>query len=231
LVFACLSACSSSAAPDAAPKVDTDQTIPPPIANGGVDAGTDAASSTARADASVDKSSTCVGTFGSALTNAYGRVDGYVTAIVRPQDQQCPMPNRDHVIVEVSMLGAVYRLVVNVQSDGRSADTRVRYVAYDAAEMPGRAWSEGWHTDLTLDYVKTLALTPEKFAPFEMNELSQAITDELTLGEKISVYATSSGGASAHLVHRNGGRDGAIVVHIDAAKPRVLAFHFAEQSF
>ena len=56
--------------------------------------------------------------------------------------------------------------------------------------------------------------------------------DQLTLGAKISVYATSSGGASAHLVHRNDGKaDGTIVIDPEGPSPTMLLFHFPTQSF
>ena len=53
--------------------------------------------------------------------------DGTLRAVVTPTDTQCPFYNRDHVVVQLSVGGATYRVVVNVLSDGRNGtDTRVR---------------------------------------------------------------------------------------------------------
>src|SRR5262245_35357085 len=54
----------------------------------------------------------CVSTFGDQLTPGFGRIDGTLVALVRPViDEHCAMPNRDHLILEVEMNGAVYRMV------------------------------------------------------------------------------------------------------------------------
>lgn len=54
---------------------------------------------------------------------------------------------------------------------------------------------------------------------------------KLVPGTRVSVFATSSGGSSAHLVHRNAtNQDGAIVLSPDTA-PHYLLTAFPEQSF
>jgi hypothetical protein len=181
---------------------------------------------------STDKAAGCTGTFGQALTNSFGRLDGTVLAVLQPKDAKCPMPNSDHVILEVTMMGAVYRMVVNVQSTG--ADPDVRFLSLPHA-LPPPAWSEGWHTGLTLDYVADLGVHVGDFKPYGLTELSAVIADAITIGQKVSVFATSSGGAlasSAHLIHRQDGKaDGAVVLDLDCASPRALLFHFADQMF
>ena len=176
------------------------------------------------------KAGNCDTTFGTELTDAFGRLDGVVTAVVQPQDQQCAGVNGDHVVIEVKMNGATYRLVVNIQSD--FGDPQVRYQALDHA-LPPPAWSEGWHTGLVVDYVTTFGVHADaSFTPHPLAKLSEIVTAAIPLGEKISVYADSSGGASAHKVHRNTGKnDGAIVLDPEGALPRVLLFHFANQTF
>jgi hypothetical protein len=70
------------------------------------------------------------------------------------------------------------------------------------------------------------------FQQHAMGDLVKIVTDQITLGAKISVYATSSGGASAHLVHRTDGKaDGSIVLDPEGASPTMLLFHFPTQSF
>src|SRR5436305_1469514 len=62
-------------------------------------------------------------------------------------------------------------------------------------------------------------------------ELTQMVTDRLAPDAPVSVFASTSGGDSAHLVHRNlTDQDGAIVVDPTGA-PLYLLFAFADQSF
>ncbi|MBK7857056.1 MAG: hypothetical protein IPJ65_00270 [Archangiaceae bacterium] len=201
---------------------------------GVTDAGTLPDSGVADAGGQPDagKAANCASTFGDALTNSFGRVDGTVTAVVAPADQQCALPNGDHVVVQLSMNGAIYRMVVNVQGNGQ--DNRVGLLTREGA-LPS-AWEEGWHTDAGLDY-PTLGVhsTDSAFALHPMEELIPLVVDPIRVGSKISVFATSSGGAtaaSAHLIHRNGAmRDGALVLEADSASPHWLLFRFPNQSF
>src|SRR5450432_3613923 len=103
-----------------------------PDGNGGI-AGTDAG----------DKAGPCASMFGTALTPAFGRIDGTVLAVVPPGDQACALPNATHLVVQVTMGGAAYRLVVDVLSNQGSPD-----VLLDELDAPlvGGAWTEGWHT-------------------------------------------------------------------------------------
>ncbi|MFS8066161.1 MAG: hypothetical protein ACMG6S_07295 [Byssovorax sp.] len=177
-----------------------------------------------------NKAADCSSTFGTELTSAFGRLDGVVTAVVKPVDQQCKGVNGDHVVIEAKMNGAVYRLVVNIQSD--FGDPQVRYLALDHA-LPPPAWAEGWHTGLVVDYVATFGVhAGVDFKPYPLAQLADIVTDAIPLGQKISVYAESSGGPSAHKVHRNTGKtDGAIVLDPEGTLPRVLLFHFSTQNF
>jgi hypothetical protein len=184
-------------------------------------------------DAGVDKAARCADTFGSALTNAFGRADGTVLAVVRPVDQQCVMPNRDHVILQVQINGEAYRMVINVMSDRAGQDPRVQLLEMNAP-LPGDPWSEGWHTGpgVALDYATTLGVSSTDFTPYEFEELVQRVNDAITLDARVSVYATSSGGASAHLVHRNQpDADGAVVLDPTSENPTWLLFHFDGQVF
>lgn len=174
----------------------------------------------------VDKSADCVDTFGDALTDSFGRVDGTVVAVVKPTDTHCPLFNDDHLVIELSMDGAVYRMVVNIDDIG--------YLVVDAP-LVGGAWDEGWHTGATLDYASDLATHAEDFANYALAELADEVTRHLEIGAPLSVFAESSGGdlaSSAHLVHRNNTKsDGAIVVDPTSSAPRYLLFRFANQQF
>jgi hypothetical protein len=174
----------------------------------------------------VDKAALCSETFGDALTDSYGRVDGSVLAVVTPSDTQCPLVNDDHLVIQVTMNGAVYRMVVNV--DGIGFTDR-------EAPLVGAAWSEGWHTSESLDYVDDLAVHSDDFDEYSLEALVPVVSSFITIGARISVYAVSSGGeyaSSAHLIHRNDSEpDGAVVIEPETARSRFLLFRFGNQSF
>lgn len=216
-----LFACSSSeTTPAPAPAGTTDV----------ADSGAPIDSGTTPADAGTDApalTGQCATSFGDALTAGFGRIDGVISAIQMPNDQSCTMPNRDHLIVQVLMNGAVYRMVVN---------TDVKLASVDHA-LPAPAFAEGWHTGVALDYPTTLgAHSPAFEAQADMSALVTKVIADLKVGDPISVYATSGDGRpeSAHLVHRNpnvASTDGAIVVHPKAATPTFLLFAFDNQTF
>ncbi|MBI4815836.1 MAG: hypothetical protein HY791_06250 [Deltaproteobacteria bacterium] len=191
----------------------------------------------AKADGSTNtdaSSHPCVASFGDELTNGFGRIDGTLVAIVEPTDTECPLFNDDHLVLEVMMMGKVYRMVVNIVSDGRSGtDTRVRLAELDH-DLPGPPWAEGWHTGLSLDYPSTLGVhsSTTSFVPFEMSALVERVADNLELGQPMSVYASSQNRPSgAHLVHRNGERDDGAIVASASTAPRFLLFAFDGQVF
>ena len=189
-----------------------------------------------RMDAAVDgpfsKANGCATVFGSSLTNAFGRLDGTVRAVVPPDHPSCPMPNGTHLVVQIMMGGQAYRMVVNVLSD--SGDPRV-FMHEVHAPLAGPAWADGWHAGVSLDYVTTLHVASTDFVPHDMATTVAMITDAIELQAPISVFATSSGGAnaaSAHLVHKNlANKDGAIVIDPMSASPRYLLVRFDEQVF
>jgi hypothetical protein len=221
LLAACSSSSTTTPTPTGATPPDDDASAPtpppPPAAN---DAGP--------ADAGL--TGACADTFGSALTAGFGRIDGVVYAVQKPSDTQCVMPNKDHVVVQVLMNGAVYRMVVNVSASAQ--DPTIRTSKLDHA-LPPPAFAEGWHTDAPLDYVTALARHASDFQTSAMSEAVDAIAKSLQVGDLVSVYATSGDGRpeSAHLVHRNkAGQDGAIVVH-PTTQPTFLLFAFGNQTF
>jgi hypothetical protein len=189
-----------------------------PLADGGAGTG-------------VDKAANCASVFGTAITAAYGRLDGTIRAVVPPAHPTCPRPNGDHLVLQVDALGAAYRMVLNVLSTRAGQDPRIAYLETPRA-LPAPAWSEGWHEAAKIDYVSTLGIHSTAFEPLEMAEVVRRTTDRLRVGARVSVYAGSSGGDSAHLIHRNGGgHDGAIVVDPDGASAVFLTFRFADQVF
>lgn len=185
--------------------------------------------STGSIDAASDKSAMCASTFGTELTNAFGRLDGTLLAVLAPGNSTCTAPNSTHVVLEVTMNGAAYRMVVNVLST-----TNDPHVFLDAIDAPlvGGAWQEGWHSGVQLDYVSTLHVTKAGFTQAMQADAVARVTDAVTLGAHVSVFATSSGESdSTHLVHRNQtNQDGAIVLDPETA-PHYLLTAFPEQTF
>ncbi len=225
-----MGACSSTSPSGDVPPGDAG------IVQGDADLASDAAVLDAsEMDAAADGSKitgACAETFGNALTASFGRLDGVVYAVQKPSDTQCVMPNADHVVVQVLWNGAVYRMVVNVLSNG--AEPKVSFGMFDHA-LPAPAFAEGWHTDAPLDYVTTLGVhsNDSAFTAYEMNALVSEIADLIKPGDPIAVYATSGAGRpeSTHLVHRNDpNEDGALVIH-PTTSPRFLLFHFSDQTF
>ncbi len=175
----------------------------------------------------------CADAFGSGLTEGFGRIDGVVYAVQKPSDTMCTLPNRDHVILQVLMNSAVYRLVVNVQSDRAGADPKIRIATLPHA-LPPPAFAEGWHLGAELDYVTTLgAHSDATFTALTLDEATTKLAADLKVGDPVAVYGTSGAGRpeSAHLIHRNKtNADGAIVVSPGSA-PKFLLFHFDSQTF
>lgn len=171
---------------------------------------------------------TCVSTFGNAMGNNYGRIDGTLHAIVLPGNEACAMPNSTHFDMEIDFGGATYRLLIDVQSD-TGTDLRVFYLTKNAP-LPGDPWSEGWHTtNVSVDYPTTFGVHYGDFTPYDLTDLTSIILSQLTIGEKLTVF-TMGFGNGGHDIHRNSAKneDGAIVLGPDTANPQVLMFHFQD---
>ena len=173
----------------------------------------------------------CASSFGAGLTNkTFGYIDGTLYAIVRPQDQQCTKPNGTHVNLQVKMNGAVYRMLVNVQSDRNGIDPNVGLAKKTTGPL-AVPFSEGWHVGPTFDYVTDLGLHDPDFTAIPLAQLTNVLVGEVTVGDPIRVYATGFG-EGGHLIHRNGGNtDGVVIVGPTTNAPKALAFRFADQAF
>ena len=227
---ALLVACSSSSSSSSGSVARTED----------ADAGDESAAANPDASAAVDApvdaykpTGMCASTFGGALTEGFGRIDGIVFAVQKPSDTTCTFPNSDHVILQVLMNGAVYRLVVNVQSDKAGSDPKI-LVATMPHALPAPAFAEGWHADAPLDYVTSLgAHSDTSFTALTLDDATATIAAVVKVGDPIAVYGTSGPGRpeSAHLIHRNAtNADGAIVV-TPTTSPTFMLFHFATQTF
>lgn len=179
----------------------------------------------------------CADQFGTALTEGFGRIDGVVQAVQKPSDTDCAMAEKDRLVVQVLMNGAVYRMVVDIADPGAS-DMKLRVSAFPHA-MPQPDYEEGWHTGVPLDYANILGAHSADggFVPLTPDDVIAKIAGEVKAGDPVSVYAISGPGqpSGASLVHRNRparvNEDGAIVVAPTSGAPKFLLFHFDYQTF
>jgi hypothetical protein len=168
----------------------------------------------------------CTSNFGQLLgaSNTYGRLDGYLVAVVPPSSMNSCNADTSHVHLQVRMNGAVYDVAVDA-TDGATGTDDVHTTQIVHA-MPNLAWAEGWHTGVNSDYT-TLGLHSTDL-PFQTKQqVVNDLTADFTTTNHISVYMVTYGGDGGHLVHRNGnGRDGMIVTEplSSPAKLRVLSF-------
>jgi len=176
----------------------------------------------------------CTEAFGSALSSTYGRLDGFLVAIVAPGPSSAPChADSDHVHLQVLMGGAVYDVAVNVGTNDTSND--VHTATIDRA-LIGAAWSEGWHTDATVDYV-ALGVHADGLALQTQTQTVAALMSDLATANHISVYATgySPTPSGAHLVHRHtsgaAGTDGLVVTRPLSPAAHVRLFSFSTQTF
>ena len=180
-------------------------------------------------DGAVDKSKTCVGTFGSAIGSVgFARFDGTVVAVLAPANKTCTAPNSTHLVLELKLAGAVYRMVVDVNDAASPGTIHAKTLSH---AMVGGPWSDGWHA-VALDYGGTFGLHAADFTSESTADAVAAITDALDIGAHVSVFATAMGEVdSAHLIHKNVSKeDGAIVVDVEGS-PRWLLLAFSDQSF
>jgi hypothetical protein len=169
----------------------------------------------------------CTETFGSALTTAHGRLDGYLVSIVEPGSGGCTADS-GHMKLQILVGGAVYDVAVAVESDYGDPDM---LIAAWQGMMTSGAWSEGWHPGYNLDYV-TLGMHSGDFVATAKAALVARLEADLADVNHISIYGTGYGPDGVHLIHREGGgHDGALVLRPLSGAPYFLLFHFADQTF
>ena len=193
--------------------------------------GSSHASPDATSDGTPAKAVNCATSFGAELTNSFGRVDGTLLAVIPPNYQGCAQPNSTHAVVQVMVDGSAYRMVVNVLS---TSNQPMVYLGETDAALAGGAWAEGWHPGYQLDYTTTLGVTKSQFTLADEATAANRVYDMLTLGDHISVFATSGGppqADSAHDIHFYAkDADGAIVLNPETA-PHYLLTAFDDSNF
>jgi hypothetical protein len=165
----------------------------------------------------------CTSSFGDAIRGAYGRLDGFIASVVPPARGGECAADRHHVHVQVAANGQTFDVAINTNSG---------FMAKKDAPLPAGPWSEGWHRDVTLDYVSDLGLHDGDFAAVSAAELDQQIEAALANANHVSVFATPYSHGGVHLVHRHLNHDdGALVLDPLAPNAHVFAFKFSDQAF
>lgn len=167
----------------------------------------------------------CTSQFGNGLTAVYGRLDGYLVAIVQPGGGGCNADS-SHVHLQVKMNGAIYDVAVNVGSTGTTDDVHTT-----TRDLPLPEWSEGWHPGVLEDYV-SLGLHSTDLTLEPRSQIASELTADLANVNHISIFGTGYGPDGAHLIHRNGGgHDGLVVTSPLSSPSHARMFSFTNQTF
>jgi len=171
----------------------------------------------------------CTGAFGSAMTAAFGRLDGFLVAVVNPNTTTSCRGDDNHLHLQVKVNGGIEDIAVNVASTTGNPNVDFRTVS---AALRGGAWTEGWHPGQTLDYPGNLGASSTSFTEETLTQLTASIDNLIANANHVSIFATGFDPTGGHLIHRQGGgHDGAIVINPTTSSPTYLLFHFTNQSF
>ena len=185
-------------------------------------------------DAGLDGTPTrqqCTSHFGSALPSSgtFGRLDGYLVAVVSPGQTNGCNDDDSHVHLQIQMNNAIYDIAIDV-TDGTTGVDDVHTGTLEVA-LPGPAWAEGFHTGASIDY-PTLGVHASTLPLQTKAQMISDIEGDLTSANHVSIYSTTYGGDGAHLVHRNGGgQDGVLVTEPLSTPSHLRLFSFSDQSF
>ncbi|HSD87914.1 MAG TPA: hypothetical protein VLB44_10390 [Kofleriaceae bacterium] len=174
----------------------------------------------------------CTSTFGTALTASatFGRLDGYLVAIVAPSSSSACNADSSHVHLQVKMNGAIYDVAIDVTNSMTNVDD-VETTTRDMAMPVNLPWAEGWHTGLLADYVSLGVHSPDLQLQTKA-QLTTTLQTDLANANHISIYGTTYGSDGAHLIHRNGGgHDGVIVTDPQSVPAHLRFFSFTDQAF
>lgn len=162
------------------------------------------------------KAAACAQQFGNGLTDVFGRLDGTVSAVVEPSDTQCPSATKDAVVVEVTMTGTVYKVVIDVNNpQSPTSNTDLFFKQLTHANLA--SWAEGWHPGGALDYAAQLGIhsSDADWVDYTPANLIKKLDDAVPLNTKVSVYGSNAGGdeTTIHLMRYQGGQnDGALLL-------------------
>lgn len=164
----------------------------------------------------------CTGNFGSGLSTSHARLDGYIVAVIPPGQGKGCNGDSTHVHLQILMNNSIYDVAANVDGLETEKDTA----------LVGGAWSEGWHTQDSLDYPGDLGVHSSDFSLTGLSAVASEVEQQLANANHVSVFCTGYDATGCHLVHRDGtGRDGAIVIDPLSATSHWLLFDFNTDNF
>ena len=171
----------------------------------------------------------CTSSFGSAMTATFGRLDGFLVAIVNPNTTTSCRGDDNHIHLQILVNGGVEDIAVNIASTSGNPD--LDFLAVNAA-LRGGAWSQGWHPGQTLDFATNLGVHSGSFAEKTPTQLTSLLDSALANANHVSIFTTGFDATGGHLVHRQGSNhDGAMVINPLSSNPQYLLLHFSTQSF
>jgi hypothetical protein len=194
---------------------------------GGHDATVDAAPpDVASVDDGTPMRQACTSLFGDKLSasDTFGRLDGYLVAIVAPSGMNSCNADSSHVHLQVKMMGSVYDVAIDA-TDGTTGIDDVHTTTIEHA-LPDTPWVEGWHTGLLADYV-TLGVHSTDMPLQTKQQVVDTLNTDFATANHVSIYMTTYGPDGGHLVHRNGNGHDGIIITAPLAQPshlRLLSF-------
>lgn len=168
----------------------------------------------------------CTSNFGIKLppSGTFGRLDGYLVAIVAPSGMNSCNADSSHVHLQVRMMNAVYDVAIDA-TDSMTMMDDVHTTTVDH-DLPDLAWSEGWHGNLLADYTQ-YGIHSIDMPLQSKQQVVGTLNSDFATTNHISVYMTTYGGDGGHLVHRNGGGHDGMIVTDPLSQPshlRLLSF-------
>jgi len=206
----------------ASPDASSDAAVAPDGGSTMSDASTDA--STIDAGDGTPTRQACTGDYGTALTEEFGRLDGYLVSIVDVGTGEMTCNgDTSHVHLQVMMMGGIYDVAMNV--DGM-------FYEMDMA-MPAPAWAEAWHAGTVVNDYATLGIHSTDFTMLGIPMTAAKVEAELANANHISVYGTGYGTNGMHDTHYEGHmNDGMVVIDPQApAVSHILFFDFTGDTF
>jgi hypothetical protein len=171
----------------------------------------------------------CTGSFGSAMTATFGRLDGFLVSVVDVNGSSTCRGDDNHIHLQIRVNGRIEDIAVNTASTTGSPNVDTLTIN---SSLKGGAWSEGWHPGLTLDYPTNLGVSSGEFTERTPTQVASLVDATVANANHISIFTTGFDATGGHLIHRNGSsHDGAIVINPLSANPEYLLFHFTTQSF
>lgn len=164
----------------------------------------------------------CTSTLGTGMSAAFGRLDGYVWAVVPASGTTCPN-DASHVHIQVKMSGSIYDLTVDNTSSNLMLEKDITLGGI-------QQWSEGWHTGVTFDYVAQGIHSSDAWV--SSSTIRSALETELANANHISIFTTGYSTSGGHLIQRNTtNSDGAVIINPLSSTQHVFFFRFTTTTF